>query len=143
MYSVGVICRYFDVEAVMQKYANVDAIVRIRNNFLTNAGSNEEGQVRRQVLDIIGSFCSASNPQLKLISLNSLGQLTAECPEFLLDDTIKRIFVEALKDRRVPIISQALSNLNLFLIAAEERAIKSNEQFREQREGDLKGNPIT
>lgn len=140
MFSVGVICRYFDVDSVMQKYANTDAISRIRNNFLANPNSTEEGQVRRQVLDIIGSFCAATNPQLKLISLHSLGQLTAECPDFLLDETIKHIFVDALKDRRVPIISQALANINMFLIAAEERAHKANEEFREKQEGDLKGN---
>jgi hypothetical protein len=139
MFSVGVICRFFDIDSVMNKYAGTDAVTRIRNNFLVGENSAEEGQVRRQVLEIIGSFCAANNSQLKLISLHSLGQLTAECPEFLLDETIKRTFVDALKDRRVPIVSQALSNLNMFLIAAEERAVKSNEQFREQHEGDLKG----
>jgi hypothetical protein len=139
MYSVGVICRYFDVDAVMQKYADDETIERIRKHFLNSTKNTEEGIVRRQVLDIFGSFCSAGNPQLKLISLHSLGQITAECPDFLLDDTVKRIFIDSLRDRRVQILSQALSNLNLFLVAAEERAMKTNEKFREQREGDLKG----
>lgn len=139
MYSVGVICRYFDVDAVMEKYKGDEVIERIRKNFLTNSKGTDEGVVRRQVLDIFGSFCSAGNSQIKLISLYSLGQITAECPDFLLDDTVKRIFVESLRDRRVQILSQALSNLNLFLVAAEDRAVKTNEKFREQREGDLKG----
>lgn len=139
MFSVGVICRYFDLDALMEKYANLEAIVRIRKNFLAGTNGDEPGQVRRQVIENIGSFCSAVSPQLKIISLSALGQLTAECPEFLLENTVKRIYIDSLKDRRVPIISQALTNLNMFLVAAEERALKSNEEFRELREGDLKG----
>jgi hypothetical protein len=143
MYSVGVICRYFDVDAIIARFPNEDATQRIRSGFLISSPCKSDdkiGMVRRKVLEIFGYFCASGNPHLKIMSLSSLGQLTAECPDFLLDETVKRIFIEALKDRRVQILTQALSNLNLFLISAEEKAVKTNEKFREQREGDLKGN---
>lgn len=59
-----------------------------------------------------------------------------------MNDTVKRIFIDCLKDRRIPILSQVLVNLNMFLVSAEERAIKANEKFREKCEGDLKGKQL-
>lgn len=145
MYSVGVICRHFDVDAVIERYAIEDACKRISKMFaITTNGSNDGEEkplleLRRQVLNILAHFCTVKNERLQLMALSSLGQLIAECPEYLRETAIKRVFLESLKRRQIDIQVQALSNLHIFLIAAEERALKYNEQFREQREGDLKG----
>lgn len=77
MYTVGVICRYFDVDEVIRRYRDNDAVAKIRNSLLEDPTTEtSEGMVRRQVLDIFGAYCSAASHHLKLISLSALGQVT-------------------------------------------------------------------
>ena len=150
MYTVGVICRHFDVDAVIERYASEESSKRICKTFAPTRnggtiGADEKPMplgLRHQILNILAHFCAVNNEHLQHMALCSLGQLTAECPEFLREAAIKRVMIESLKRRHIDIQIQALTNLSIFLIAADERAIKYSEQYREQREqreGDLKG----
>ncbi|CAD5212245.1 unnamed protein product [Bursaphelenchus okinawaensis] len=122
MYAVGVVARFFDLNELIQKHP-VEGL--------------EQG-IREDVLSTLTLFAQVDNERIRLFAVMALGQLTAEVPSFLLNPNVVKIYLAALKDRRPLLLTQALNNLELFLITTEQKAIKSNEKFRETKDGDLK-----
>lgn len=115
LFSVGVIARYFDLDAIAVRHDVADL------------RTTTKGGMRAVVLDVLCHFCIDKNALLKLMALKAFGQLTAQCPEYLMNKEVQKIYSDALKDKKSAVLMQALQNLELFLVSMEEKAIKSNE----------------
>ncbi|KHN74356.1 Nipped-B-like protein pqn-85 [Toxocara canis] len=168
LYSIGLMCRYFDVDAILEsdtearknlstyccplRPTNADASATTNH---TRVGDEQiaiqDGDqttpkkpqpFKEDVFSVLSFFCRNRDGGIRMKALNSLGNFTATHADFLLRREMRNMYVTLLNADDKEYLNlkiQTLRNLELFLTAEESKLVKNNDEWQKAKEvQDLK-----